>query len=161
VSPRRVTKVTAILKPATLLRFHKALVDRKYRRLFSSIGTRVKPGPKGPSEELIATIIEMKRRNPRFGYQRIAQQIVYTFGVEIDKDVVRRVLAKHLTCRYPDPSGPSWLTFFCAHQGQSLERRSLSLRVDSPSQPLGSRGDRRVYPSNHRIRDRRRIHRWR
>ncbi len=119
VNPRRVTKVTAILKPATLLRFHKALVDRKYRRLFSSIGTRVKPGPKGPSEKLIAAIIEMKRRNPRFGYQRIAQQIVYTFGVEIDKDVVRRVLAKHLTCRYPDPSGPSWLTFF-AHTRDSL-----------------------------------------
>ncbi|MGH7107652.1 MAG: hypothetical protein ACREFT_14220, partial [Acetobacteraceae bacterium] len=36
VSPRRVVKLAAILKPATLLRFHKALVDRKYRRLFSS-----------------------------------------------------------------------------------------------------------------------------
>ena len=48
VSPRRVAKVTAILRPATLIRFHKALVDRKYRRLFSSAGARVKPGPKGP-----------------------------------------------------------------------------------------------------------------
>ena len=44
--PRRVTKLAAILKPAALLRFHKALVDRKYRRLFSSAGTRRKPGPK-------------------------------------------------------------------------------------------------------------------
>ncbi len=37
----------------------------------------------------------MKRRNPRFGYMRIAQQISHAFGVEIDKDVVRRVLARH------------------------------------------------------------------
>jgi hypothetical protein len=46
VSPRRIAKVAAIVKPSTLLRFHKALVDRKYRRLFSSAGTRRKPGPK-------------------------------------------------------------------------------------------------------------------
>lgn len=89
VNPRRVAKVSAILKPATLLRFHKALIDRKYRRLFSSAGVRAKPGPKGPSEELIAAIIELKRRNPRFGYQRIAQQIAHAFGVELDKDIVR------------------------------------------------------------------------
>ena len=32
VSPQRITKLAALLKPATLLRFHRALVDRKYRR---------------------------------------------------------------------------------------------------------------------------------
>ncbi len=120
VNPRRAATVAAILKPATLLRFHRALVDRKYRRLFSSIGTRAKPGPTGPSEELIAAIIEMKRRNPRFGYRRIAeQQIAHAFGVEIDKDIVRRVLAKHFSGRYPDSFGPSWLTLF-AHTKDSL-----------------------------------------
>ena len=52
----------------------------------------------------------MKRRNPRFGCMRIAQQISYTFGVQIDKDVVRRALAKHYR---PESggNGPSWLTF--------------------------------------------------
>ena len=119
VHPRRVAKVAAILKPATLLRFHKALVDRKYRRLFSSAGVRAKPGPKGPSEELVAAIIAMKHRNPRFGYQRIAEQIAHAFGVEVDRDVVRRVLAKHFHGRYPNSSGPSWLTFF-AHTKDSL-----------------------------------------
>ena len=119
VSPQRIAKLAAILKPATLLRFHRALVDRKYRRLFSSTGVRAKSGPKGPSEELIAAIIEMKRCNPRFGYQRISQQIAHAFGVKIDKDSVRRVLAKHFACRYPDSSGPSWLTFF-AHTKDRL-----------------------------------------
>ena len=28
VNPRRITKLAAVVKPATLLRFHKALVDR-------------------------------------------------------------------------------------------------------------------------------------
>jgi hypothetical protein len=71
---------------------------------------RAKSGPKGPSQELIDAIVEMKRRNPRFGCPRIAQQIAYIFGIEIDKDVVRRVLAKHY---HPEPgggTGPSWLT---------------------------------------------------
>ena len=60
----------------------------------------------------------MKRRNPKFGYQRIADQIALVFGVEIDKDIVRRVLAKHYR---PDPgsSGPSWLTFL-GHSKDSL-----------------------------------------
>src|SRR5258706_13046565 len=36
VSPRRIPKLGALVKPATLFKFHKALVDRKYRLLFSS-----------------------------------------------------------------------------------------------------------------------------
>ena len=60
----------------------------------------------------------MKRRNPCFGCRRIAQQIAFVFGVEIDKDVVRRVLAKH--CRPTRGSdGPSWLTFL-GHTKDSL-----------------------------------------
>ena len=112
VRPRRIAKLAAILKPATLLRFHKALVDRKYRRLFSSARTRRKPGPKGPTQEIIAAILEMKLRNPRFSNQRIAEQISHVFAVQIDKDVVRRVLAKRFGSNLPGASGPSWLTIF-------------------------------------------------
>ena len=111
VSPRRIARLGALVKPATLFKFHHALVDRKYRRLFSSSSRRRKPGPKGPAAELIAAIVEMKRRNPKFGCVRIAQQITHAFGIEIDKDRVRRVLAKHY---HPGNSGsqsPSWLTF--------------------------------------------------
>jgi putative transposase len=86
------------------------LIERKYRLLFSSSGRPRKPGPKGPSVELIAAIVEMKRRNPKFGCVRIAQQISHTFGLDIDKDVVRRVLAKHYQPGDSDSTGPSWLT---------------------------------------------------
>ena len=97
------------MRPSTLLRFHEALKRRKYRLLFSSRRKRT-PGPKGPSPELIAAILELKQRNPRFGCPQIALVIRRTFGVEIDKDVVRRVLARHYR---PEPGGcgPSWLTF--------------------------------------------------
>ena len=111
VNPRRITKLGALIKPATLFKFHKALVGRKYRLLFSSSSHRRKPGPKGPSAELIAAIVEMKRRNPRFGCVRIAQQVSHVFGIAIDKDVVRRVLAKHYRPGDTGSDGPSWLTF--------------------------------------------------
>ena len=112
VSPKRIARLAAILKPTTLFKFHKALVDRKYRLLFSSSATRRKPGPKGPSAELIAAIVEMKTRNPKFGYLRIAQQISRAFGVALDKDVVCRVLAAHYRPGHSGSNGPSWLTFF-------------------------------------------------
>src|SRR6202049_1145996 len=119
VSSRRIAKLGALVKPATLSKFHKALVDRKYRLLFSSSSHRRKPGPKGPSAELIAAIVALKSRNPHFGYVRIAQQIAHAFGVDIDKDVVRRVLAKHYRPGDSGTNGPSWLTFI-SHMKDSL-----------------------------------------
>jgi transposase InsO family protein len=119
VSPRRIPKLGALIKPATLLKFHKALVDRKYRLLFSSSSHRRKPGPKGPTGELIAAIVELKSRNPQFGYVRIAQQIAHAFGVDIDKDTVRRVLARHYRPGDSGTNGPSWLTFI-GHVKDSL-----------------------------------------
>jgi len=119
VSPRRMPKLGALIRPATLFKLHKALVDRKYCLLFSSVYRRRKPGPKGPSAELIAAIIELKRRNPRFGCVRIAQQISNAFGVDIDKDVVRRVLARHYRPGNSGTDGPSWLTFI-GHVKDSL-----------------------------------------
>lgn len=118
--PHRLPKLGAPVRPATLLKLHGALVERKYRRLFSSSPSpRRKPGPKGPSRELIAAIIALKGRNPHFGCVRIAQQITRAFGVEIDKDVVRRVLAKHHWPGDPGATDSSWLTFI-AHAKDSL-----------------------------------------
>ena len=55
------------------------------------LGASPQTGPKGPSLELITAIVEIKRRNPRFGHLRVAQQISRAFGVDIDKDVITRV----------------------------------------------------------------------
>ncbi len=94
IAPHRIQRVAVIIRPSTLLRFHEALKKRKYSLLFSS-RQKAKPGPKGPSPDLIRAIVELKRRNPRFGCPRIALIISTTFGVGIDKDVVRRVLANY------------------------------------------------------------------
>jgi len=117
LSPHHIKRAAVILRPSTLLKFHDILTKRKYRLLYSS-GRQGKPGPKGPSRELIQAIVELKQRNSRFGCRRIAQQINKAFGLNIDKDVVRRVLEKHYH-PHPNDNGPSWLTFI-GHAKDSL-----------------------------------------
>ena len=106
--PARVLRSAIVLKPSTLLHLHSALHKRKYRMLFSPERRR-RPGPKGPDKDLIEAVVAMKRRNPDWGCPRIAHQIALAFGVEIDKDVVRRVLSAHYRPQ-SDPRGPSWPT---------------------------------------------------
>ena len=104
-------------RPSTFLNFHRAMVQRKYRLLFSP-KQRTKPGPKGPTADLIQAVVEMKRRNPTWGCPQIAEQINLAFGTSINKDVVRRILAMHYRPTSTE-GGPSWLTFI-GHMKDSL-----------------------------------------
>jgi putative transposase len=109
IRPSRFRRVAIAFRPSTFLNFHRAMVQRKYRLLFSpKQGT--KPGPKGPTADLIQAVIEMKRRNPTWGCPQIAEQINLAFGTSINKDVVRRILAIHYRPTSTEGS-PSWLTF--------------------------------------------------
>jgi putative transposase len=91
---------------------------------------QAKPGPKGSSPDLIRAVVEMKRRNPRWGCPRIAEQIalvfgtsINVFGTSINKDVVRRILAAHYQPS-ADGAGTSWLTFL-GHVKDSLHSIDL------------------------------------
>jgi putative transposase len=117
IRPSRLIRSAIVLKPSTLLSLHRALTQRKYRLLFSS-KVPTKPGPKGPSQEVRAAVVDMKRRNPTWGCPRIAQQIALAFALHINKDVVRRILADRYQPE-PDSAGPSWLTVL-GHTKDSL-----------------------------------------
>jgi putative transposase len=73
------------------------------------------------SAELIRAVVEMKQRNPNWGCPRIAQQIALAFHIQIDKDVVRRILARHYRPGQ-DSDGPSlvWGLSFADHSDVSL-----------------------------------------
>ena len=117
IRPSRFRRVAIAFRPSTFLNFHRAMVQRKYRLLFSpKQGT--KPGPKGPTADLIQAVTEMNRRNPTWGCPQIAEQINLAFGTSINKDVVRRILAMHYRPTSTEGS-PSWLTFI-GHMKDSL-----------------------------------------
>jgi len=105
-----------VVKTSTLLRLHRALVKRKYQLLYGT-KRRGRPGPKGPAEELVNAVVEMKRRNPHFGCRKIAEQIASAFGIDLNKDVVRRILIQYYRPA-PGGDGLSWL----AAIGRSKDR---------------------------------------
>jgi len=117
VRPTRLLRSAIVLTPSTLLALHKSMSKGKYRMLFSP-DRRRQPGPKGPGAELIRAVLGIKQRNPNWGCPRIAQQIALAFNIQIDKDVVRRILAHHYRPGQ-NSGGPSWLTFL-GHMKDSL-----------------------------------------
>ena len=104
----------------------------------------------GPSEALIQAIVELKSRNPRFGCPRIARIISLTFGVDIDRNVVYRVLSKHYRPTLGG-TGPSW----CRSSGTrqtACRVWPLSMRVHRAPELLGARSHGPVHPSPRRSR---------
>jgi transposase InsO family protein len=113
----RLKKIAVIIKPTTILAFHKSLVNRKYNRLYSN-NTKRNPGRKPQDQALIDLVIEMKKRNPSFGCGRISMQILEAFGIAISRFAVGRILRKNKH-NLPSGNGPSWLTFI-GHMKDSL-----------------------------------------
>jgi len=113
----RLKKIAVIIKPTTLLAFQKSLVNRKYSRLYSN-NIRSISGRKPQDQAMIYLVIEIKKRNPSFGYGRISMQIFKTFGTTISRFAVGRILRKNKH-KLPSGNGPSWLTFI-GHVKDSL-----------------------------------------
>lgn len=65
--PARLLRSAIVLKPSTLMTFHRALVNRQYRLLFAPRRRR-KPGPKGPSTEMIASRCRLNANSPQTGW---------------------------------------------------------------------------------------------
>jgi len=106
ISSTRLPKLSYIVAHSTLLKFHRALVKKKYSFLFSNKKSN-KPGPKGPSKELISLVVEIKEENNRFGTEQIAQLVSKLLETSIDECMVRRILKNHY---HQGPGGgPSWL----------------------------------------------------
>jgi len=116
VVPRnRLNKICILVKPATVLKFHRYLIKRKYSKLYST-KTPAKGRPK-LSIEIKILVIEIKTKNPCFGCPQIASLVTNRTGVSISHESVRRILKEKF---FGTPGiGPSWLTFL-GHQVDSL-----------------------------------------
>lgn len=121
----RIGKISILLSPATILKFHNFLVRKKYAKLYASRQSNTARPTK--SKEIIDLVIEIKTQNPSFGCPRIAMIIMDRTGHEICEETVRNILLKHF---HPTPGkGPSWLSFI-GNQIDSLWSIDL-FRVES------------------------------
>jgi hypothetical protein len=92
-----IPKLAVVLGPATLPAFHKLLVRKKYQRLFTST-RKARPVPKGePCDH--CGYCRSKKSQSTFRLSANCLEIAPAFGVEIGKDVLRRVLEKYFRPR--------------------------------------------------------------
>jgi len=132
-SPGRWPEIAVGVRQWARLEPHECLASRKHRALFSSRPSGTRPGPKGPSDEIIGRILEFEHRNPSFGRPRSAPIAATASGVAVNEDVVRRVLAKYLRPG-SGSSGPSWLIVIVHSKDSSWSvdlRRALAIDISA------------------------------
>jgi putative transposase len=93
-----------LVTPRTLLRWHRALVRRKWRQ---PPGKRGRPPVRA---EVRAVALRLARENPRWGHRRISGELA-KLGLRVSPTTVRRLLARSGLGPAPRGSGPGWREF--------------------------------------------------
>ena len=97
-----------LVTPDTLLRWHRELARRKWRRWRAQRG----PGRPPMSDELVELIVRLGRENRRWGCVRI-QGGLRKLGIRVSATSIRRVLRGHGLGPVPR-KGPTWSEFLRA-----------------------------------------------
>ena len=96
-----------LVKPETILRWHRALVRRRWTYPHRS------QGRPALARETVELIVRLGRENPRWGYLRIVGELK-KLGVIVSKTSVAGVLRHHHLPPAPRRSGPTWAQFLSA-----------------------------------------------
>ncbi len=96
-----------LVTPETILRWHRALVRRRW--------TYPHRGPGHPplGNETIELIVRLARENPQWGYMRIVGECK-KLGIDVSKGSVANVLGRHGLRPAPRRTGPTWTEFLRA-----------------------------------------------
>jgi putative transposase len=103
----RSSRGVLLVTPRTLLRWHQALVRRKWRHAPGQRGR-----PKLPAE-VRELVVRLARENPRWGHRRICGELA-KLGLRVSPTSIRRLLARARLEPAPRRSGPSWREFLRA-----------------------------------------------
>jgi putative transposase len=102
-----------LVTPATLLRWHRELVARRWTYRHTGRGRQ------GLDPEVVDLVVRMARENPRWGYLRIVGEC-RKLGVRVSATSVRRILRRHRLGPAPQRGGPSWTAFLRVQAGGML-----------------------------------------
>jgi hypothetical protein len=103
----RPSRGTRLVTPRALLRWHRALVRRKWRQ---RAGQRGRPPV---TADVRALVLRVARENPRWGHRRIGGELA-KLGLRVSPTTVRRLLVRGGLGPAPRRSGPSWREFLRA-----------------------------------------------
>jgi putative transposase len=94
-----------VVRPETLLRWHRELVRKKWT--FRKKGQLGRP-PIDPNVRDL--VVRLGRENPRWGYQRIRGELL-KLGIRVSATTVRTILLRHGMNPAPRRAGPTWAEF--------------------------------------------------
>ncbi|MGH2576452.1 MAG: helix-turn-helix domain-containing protein [Actinomycetota bacterium] len=94
-----------VVRPQTLLRWHRELVRRKWTYARRSVG-----GRPAISEEVRELILRIGKENPRWGCIRIRGELA-KLGVRVSATKIRTLLRASGVGPAPRRSGPTWTEF--------------------------------------------------
>ena len=95
------------VRPETLLRWHRALVTKRWTY------PHRRPGRPGIAKGNTALVVRLAKENPTWGYRRIHGELA-TMGIVIAPSSVWTILKRHGIEPSPRRSGPTWAEFLAA-----------------------------------------------
>jgi hypothetical protein len=111
LSRKMLEDCTVLFTPDTIISWYNKLIAQKY----NGVTNRKKVGRPQISKEIIALVIRFKKENPRWGYQKITDQIVY-LGLTIGPSSVKNILLENGYDPEPDLMIKStWHEFVSSH----------------------------------------------
>ncbi len=142
-----------LVKPETLLGWHRRMVRRRWS--YAS-APRERPPVPDPVQQLI---VRLARENPRWGYQRIRDELL-RLGCQVSASSIRRVLRAHGVDPAPRRAPTTWPSFLrrqaagilaCdllhrRHRPAAATGCAVRDRTRQPAGPLGGRHGPRERP---------------
>jgi hypothetical protein len=114
--PRR-SRSQRLVTPRTLLRWHRALVRRKWRQPSPRRGRPPLP------VEVRELVLRLARENPLWGHRRICGEL-YKLGFRVSPTSIRRLLARARLEPAPRRAGPNWREFLRGQAASVVARHS-------------------------------------
>jgi putative transposase len=111
LSRKMLAQCTVLFTPDTVMRWYHKLIAEKY----DGSQNRKKVGRPAITPEIVRLVIKFKKDNPRWGYQKITDQIVY-LGYKISKSTVKNILIENGLDPEPDLTvWSTWHEFIASH----------------------------------------------
>src|SRR5438876_5723680 len=114
VLPRRAWKTSLFVTPATLMRWHRELVARRWTY------PHRRPGRPPTRAEVRALVVRLARENPSWGYRRVQGELV-GLGVKLAPSTVWTILKEARIEPAPKRLEQNWSEFLRAQAASILE----------------------------------------
>jgi len=120
VLPRRAWPMSVFVRPATLLRWHRELVARRWTY------PHRRPGRPATAAEVRELVVRLARENPAWGYRRIQGELV-GLGIKLAASTVWTILKEAGIEPSPRWQESSWAEFLRAQAASILECDFLTI----------------------------------